>query len=122
VVGFSVGNETHEIGIRLVTDCFANHGWDAVCLGSNVPTRNIDGILRTWAPEVVAISATMTYHLSEVQAAVTAIKNANISPKPKILVGGKPFKLCPELGARIGADITADACADTLTQTLAAIK
>lgn len=112
----------HEIGIRLVTDCFSNHGWDSVCLGSNVPTRNIDGILRTWAPDVVAISATMTYHLAEVQAAVTAVKNAKVSPKPKILVGGKPFKLCPELGTRIGADITAEACADVLTQTLAALK
>ena len=122
VVGFSVGNEMHEIGIRLVTDCFANHGWDAVCLGSNVPTRNIDGLLRTWAPDVVAISATMTYNLAEVQAAVTAVNNANVSSKPKILVGGKPFNLCPELGPRMGADITADGCAQILTQTLAALK
>lgn len=122
VVGFSVGNEMHEIGIRLVMDCFSNHGWDAVCLGSNVPTRNVEGILRTWAPDVVAISATMTYHLSEVQAAVAAIKNAGVSSKPKVLVGGKPFKLCPELGAKIGADITADACADSLTQTLVTLK
>ena len=122
VVGFSVGNEMHEIGIRLVTDCFANHGWDAVCLGSNVPTRNIDGLLRTWAPDVVAISATMTYHLAEVQAAVTAIKNAAVSSKPKILIGGKPFNLCPDLGPKLGADITADGCAEILTQTLAALK
>jgi methanogenic corrinoid protein MtbC1 len=122
VVGFSVGNEMHEIGIRLVTDCFANHGWDSVCLGGNVPTRNIEGLLRTWAPDVVAISATMTYHLAEVQAAVTAIKNAQVSQKPKILVGGKPFNLCPDLGTRMGADITADGCAEILTQTLAALK
>jgi MerR family transcriptional regulator, light-induced transcriptional regulator len=122
VVGFSVGNEMHEIGIRLVTDCFSNNGWDSVCLGSNVPTRNIDGILRTWAPDVVAISATMTYHLGEVQAAVKAIKAAKLSPAPKILVGGKPFKLCPDLGARMGADITAEGCADVLTQTLAALN
>lgn len=122
VVGFSVGNEMHEIGIRLVTDCFAIHGWDAVCLGSNVPTRNVDGIIRTWAPDVVAISATMTYHLSEVQAVIAEIKKVQISPKPKILVGGKPFRLCPGLGERIGADLTADACSEVVSRTLKALK
>jgi methanogenic corrinoid protein MtbC1 len=122
VVGFSVGKEMHEIGIRLVTDCFSQHGWDSVCLGSNVPTRNMNGVLYTWSPDLVAISATMTYHLSEMQAAIRAIRSSNAPAKPKILVGGKPFILCPELGPRIGADVTAHSCAEILSRTLEVFK
>lgn len=115
VVGFCVSQEQHDIGIRLVTDCFALHGWDTVCLGSNVPTRNIEGILRNWLPDAVAISATMTYHLAEVQAAVEAIRSANIPRKPKIIVGGRPFNICPGLGSRIGVDATAQSCTELIT-------
>jgi hypothetical protein len=62
----------------------------------------------------------MTYHLAEVQAAVTAIRTAAVPFKPKILVGGKPFKLCPELGPKLGADVTAQTCGEVLSRTLEA--
>lgn len=114
-VGFSVGNEQHEIGIRLVIDCFAMHGWDTACFGSNVPTRNIDSILRDWSPDIIAISTTMTYHLGELQRAVQAVRNSTFEPKPMILVGGRPFNLCPELALRVGADMTAASCTDMIT-------
>ncbi|HYE31415.1 MAG TPA: cobalamin-dependent protein [Methylomirabilota bacterium] len=115
VVGFSVGNEMHELGIRIVTDCFAIHGWDAVCLGSNVPTRNLDSILLTWNPAIIAISATMTYHLGEMQAAINAIKNSSQTHKPRIFVGGRPFNICPDLAKRLGADASAQSCAELIS-------
>lgn len=116
-LGFAVGNETHEIGIRLVMDCLGQHGWDAVCLGSNVPTRNIPNMMRTWAPDIVAISVTMTYHLAEAQAAILAIKKSGVPKIPKILIGGRPFQLCPELGARMGADATGLSCPELVAKT-----
>jgi methanogenic corrinoid protein MtbC1 len=105
VVGFCVSNEQHEIGIRLLMDCFSMHGWDAVSFGSNVPRANIENMLLTWKPDVVAISATMTYHLTEVKGAIEAIRRAKVPQQPKILVGGRPFLICPDLWKRVGADL-----------------
>lgn len=79
----------------------------------------MQGMLYTWSPDLVAISATMTYHLAEVQSAIRAIRNSTAPAKPKILVGGKPFMLCPELGPKIGADVTANSCSEILSRTLA---
>lgn len=121
IVGFCVGNEFHEIGLRFVVDCFTMHGWDAVSLGSNVPTRNIDRVLRIWEPDVIAISATMTYHLSEVEKAIEAIRAAEIPQKPRILVGGRPFNICPGLGERIGADASGCGCSELISKTTKAL-
>jgi methanogenic corrinoid protein MtbC1 len=114
VVGFCVSNEQHEIGIRLLMDCFSLHGWDAVSFGSNVPHANIENILLTWKPDVVAISATMTYHLNDVKAAVAAVRRAKVPNAPRILVGGRPFLICADLWKRVGADLSAHSCSEAV--------
>lgn len=121
IVGFCVGNEFHEIGLRFVVDCFTMHGWDAVSLGCNVPTRNIDRVLRVWEPDVIAMSATMTYHLPEMQLAIQAIHASKEPHRPKILVGGRPFNICPGLVERIGADTSACGCTDLVSKTTKAL-
>ena len=101
VVAFCAPNEVHQIGVRMVADCFLTHGWDAICLGANVPVSNMEKILKTWTPDVVAISATMTYHLPYLEEAIHALKTAPASHPPKVLVGGRPFNISPELGALV---------------------
>ena len=114
VVGFCVSNEQHEIGIRLLMDCLSLHGWDTVSFGSNVPHANIERILLMWKPDVVAISATMTYHLKDVKAAVAAVRDAKVPKTPKILVGGRPFSICADLWKGVGADLSAQSCSEAV--------
>ena len=116
-LGFCVGNEPHDVGIRIVMDCFAVHGWGAVCLGANVPMRNIPSMLQQWAPDVVAISTTMTYNLAETEMIIQRVKSESGANRkqPMILVGGRPFNISPELQKVMGADFTAQSCPQVIT-------
>lgn len=114
IVGFAVEGEHHEIGIRLAMDCFALHGWDTVCLGVNVPTRNVQAILRNWKPDLVALSATMTFNLPQVRAVIKEIDTHCGSSRPRIVVGGRPFGVCRSLVEKVGADATGNICSEAV--------
>ena len=114
VVGFAVEQEQHDVGIHLALDCFSMHGWDAVCFGKNVPTRNIPDLVTKWEPNVVALSVTMTYHLARVREVIRAIRALELKTRPKIIVGGRPFEICEDLAAKLGADASGKTCADVI--------
>ncbi|MEO7676179.1 MAG: cobalamin-dependent protein [Verrucomicrobiota bacterium] len=109
-VGFCVANEQHSLGLRLALDCFQLLGWDTVLLGANVPLRNMDWLLQKWKPDVIAISVTMIYHLSDAQKAIAALRAVAMPGKQKIIVGGRPFILCPGLWEKVGADMAVTSC------------
>ncbi|MGB0388640.1 MAG: cobalamin B12-binding domain-containing protein [Ardenticatenaceae bacterium] len=99
-----VAKELHEIGARMVADFFEMDGWDTFYLGSNMPLR---GILRTLVKrqtDVLAISATLTSHISAVRELISAIHANENCQHIKVLVGGYPFNIEPELWQRVGAD------------------
>lgn len=108
-VGFCVANEQHSLGLRLALDCFQLLGWDTVSLGANVPIRNMDWLLQR-KPDVIAISVTMIYHLSDAQKAIAALRAVAMPGKQKIIVGGRPFILCPGLWEKVGADMAVTSC------------
>ncbi len=110
-VGFCVANEQHSLGLRMALDSFELLGWDTVPLGANLPLRNIDWLFQKWKPDVIAISVTMIYHLSDAQKAIAAMHAAAPTHnKPKIIIGGRPFNLCPGLWKKVGADMEAGSC------------
>lgn len=102
-LGLCVASEQHNLGLRLALDCLQLDGWHPVFLGANVPSRNIPQILLNWAPNVLIVSATMPYHLPESRRIAAAVRTAASSP-PMIIVGGRPFDLCPDLWRKVGAD------------------
>ncbi|EEF62270.1 cobalamin B12-binding domain-containing protein [Pedosphaera parvula] len=106
-VGFCVANERHELGIRILGDFFEIEGWDVVPLGANVPRNNVPSILELWKPDVIGLSVTMAYHLPELEAVVKLIRETSKQNQPKVLIGGRPFNLCPDLWKKFGADASA---------------
>ncbi|MEI7490723.1 MAG: cobalamin-dependent protein [Bacteroidota bacterium] len=100
-----VSGELHEIGARMVTDFFEMEGWDTYYLGANMP---VDGVIRFLCeikPQLLAISATMTFHVSSVEEMIRNIRSApGIPSELKILVGGYPFKVAERLWEQVGAD------------------
>lgn len=105
LIAASVGDELHELGIRMVADFFEMAGWDTYYIGANTPTRDLLGAISGYRPDVLAISATLTTHLSRVSEVIDAVRQMPSSPV--ILVGGYPFNSTPELWRRLGADGTA---------------
>jgi methylmalonyl-CoA mutase cobalamin-binding domain/chain len=104
LVAACVGGELHEIGARMVADFFEMEGWDTYFLGANTPPETVIQTVAERQADVLALSATMTYHVSKVTDIITSLRASGASPKTHILVGGYPFNLSPELWMRIGAD------------------
>jgi methanogenic corrinoid protein MtbC1 len=54
--------------------------------------------------DVVAISATITFHISKVRELLDQIRVEECLQKVKVIVGGYPFNISPNLWKVIGAD------------------
>lgn len=107
VVVACVGGEMHELGARMVADFFEMEGWDSHYLGANTPAESIVHAIKQFSADVVALSATMSYHLVDLAEVIRAIRADAATREVPVLVGGHPFTLAPELWRRIGADGTA---------------
>lgn len=106
MVSTCVGDEMHEIGARMVSDLFELNGWDTHYLGANVPAESIVTTLDKYAADVLAISATLVSHLSAVKRLISRVRESPAGARLKILVGGHPFRIAPDLWRRVGADGT----------------
>jgi len=94
--------ELHEVGARMVADFFEMDGWDSYFLGANTPTDAIFEMVSEIHPQVLALSATMAFHVRELSGLIQQVKA--LPNPPKILVGGYPFNLSVDLWQKIGAD------------------
>jgi methanogenic corrinoid protein MtbC1 len=104
LVATGVGTEAHEIGIRMVADLAQRDGWSTTYLGSGSPVDGVvDEIVRR-AADVLAISATMTSHVPHVRTLIAAVRSDPRCAGVRIVVGGRPFGLAPQLAAHVGAD------------------
>jgi methanogenic corrinoid protein MtbC1 len=112
MVAASVAGDLHEIGLRMVSDFFEMEGWDTFCLGANTPISGILQQVAERAPQVLAISATMTFHIHAVADLITATRAAGNAPR--ILVGGGAFNSVPGLWKDVGADGYAADAADAV--------
>jgi methylmalonyl-CoA mutase cobalamin-binding domain/chain len=103
-VAACVGGELHEIGARMVADFFEMEGWDTYYLGANTPAEAIVQQIEERRADVLGISATMTFHVRAVESLIEQVRASDVGARVKILVGGYPFQIAPELWQRLGAD------------------
>lgn len=104
MVATSVSGELHELGVRMVADFFEMDGWNTMFLGANTPPRSIVQALIERKADLLAISATMSFHVSRVAGLIDAVRAAPECEHIKIIVGGYPFNLAPNLWLQVGAD------------------
>lgn len=103
VVAASVAGELHELGIRMVSDFFEMAGWDSFYLGANTPVAGIISMIEEQGAHLLALSATITPHISEVASIIEQVRSGCTRPV-KIMVGGYPFNFSEGLWREIGAD------------------
>lgn len=104
LVAACIGGELHEIGIRMVADFFEMEGWDTYYLGANTPTGSIVETIEARQADILAISATMTFHVGAVAKLIEQVRLTKAGQQVKILVGGYPFNVSSALWKRSGAD------------------
>lgn len=114
IVAASVGGDFHELGIRMVADCFELDGWDVTYLGANLPAMEAVRVVQECKAQVLAISANTFLHLREAGSLVEAMRAAPGVANVKIIVGGPPFNLIPELWMELGADGCASSAVDAV--------
>jgi methylmalonyl-CoA mutase cobalamin-binding domain/chain len=104
IVATCVGDELHEVGVRMVADFFEMAGWDALYLGANVPSESIIKTLVEQRADVLGVSVTMTAHLPTVADLIAAVRSHPDCMQVKVCVGGYPFIIAEELWRKVGAD------------------
>ncbi len=97
LVATCVGGELHEMSVRMVADFFEMAGWDTYYLGANTPADSIVRTLEERRAHVLGISATITFHVSEVADLIARVRASEAGRHVKILVGGYPFKVSEDL-------------------------
>jgi MerR family transcriptional regulator, light-induced transcriptional regulator len=96
--------EIHELGMRMVADISQMDGWDTYHLGANMPAAALADFVAQRRPDLLGLSATMTFHLEPVAAMVRALRASQETRDVRILVGGHAFNREPELWRDIDAD------------------
>jgi MerR family transcriptional regulator, light-induced transcriptional regulator len=104
LVATSVGNEAHEIGIRMIADLMEQAGWRTAYLGADVPHGDVIEQVALHRADVLAISATMAGHIRGVRDLIRALRADPRCRGVKVLVGGRPFTINPRLADEVGAD------------------
>ena len=104
LVASCVGGELHEIGMRMVADFFEMGRWDTYYLGANTPAASVVQTVVQTKAEVLALSATMSFNVQELADVVSVLRAEPRARNVRVLVGGYPFNLAPELWSTVGAD------------------
>jgi MerR family transcriptional regulator, light-induced transcriptional regulator len=104
MIALTCGAEQHNIGLRMLVDILELEGWNITYIGSNVPVISLIKAIEAKKPEIVAISATLPYHIESAGHAITAIRNHFEKKAPKIIVGGTAFLNCENPCENTGAD------------------
>jgi signal transduction histidine kinase/ActR/RegA family two-component response regulator len=114
LVAASVAGESHELGLRIVTDLFEADGWDTLYLGADLPPGGVVRAVADHRPDLLLISATMAFHLPAAEQLIARVRSSEDGQGVKILVGGPPFNVDPELWRRVGADGSAPDAGEAL--------
>ena len=93
MVALALGDELHEIGIRMVADLFEYRGFETHYLGGNMPIESVIAYLRKHQPDIIALSVTLGNHLSHLTSLIEKIKNDSTLAAIKILIGGQAIAL-----------------------------
>jgi len=104
MVAACVAGDLHEIGLRIITDFLEIEGWDTFYLGASTPASGIIDALLQRQAHVLALSATMTFHVHTVAEVIHAVRAEAACHDVRIIVGGYPFNVATDLWRTVGAD------------------
>jgi MerR family transcriptional regulator, light-induced transcriptional regulator len=104
LVATCVAGDLHEIGVRMVADFFEMAGWDTYFLGASTPTRDVLRTLLERSADALAVSATMPYHVHQVESLIQALRADPRHDATAVIVGGRAFNHAAGLWREIGAD------------------
>ena len=118
----SAPNEYHEAGAWITANMFEINGWEVQYLGANTPVKDVVSILRTFKPQILAISVTMIYNIDKVIDLIEIIKSDKDFDMVNVFLGGYLFKQFPEISRLIKADYIAENFLDAIIKANSVIE
>lgn len=100
IVG-TVKGDLHDIGKNLVIMMLEGAGFEVIDLGINVPPEKFISAINEYKPDILGLSALLTTTIPEMKNTLSALNEAGIRNKVKIIVGGAPVtqKYADEINA-----------------------
>jgi 5-methyltetrahydrofolate--homocysteine methyltransferase len=97
----TVKGDLHDIGKNLVAMMLEGAGFRVIDLGIDVPAEKFLAAVEEQQAQIIALSALLTTTKVSMKSTVTAIEQAGLKGKVKIMVGGAPVtqRYCDEIGA-----------------------
>ncbi len=98
----TVKGDLHDIGKNLVGLMLEGAGFQVIDLGSDVSPEKYLAAVKEHQPQVLAMSALLTTTMVNMKATITALDEAGLRGKVKVIIGGAP--VTDAFAAQIGAD------------------
>jgi methanogenic corrinoid protein MtbC1 len=84
----TVKGDIHDIAKDIVTFMLDVNGFEVKDLGIDVPVEKFVEEIKSWQPDIVALSGFLTLAYTSMKETVDAIETAGLRDKVKIMVGG----------------------------------
>jgi corrinoid protein of di/trimethylamine methyltransferase len=100
VIG-TVQGDLHDIGKNIVASMLEGAGFTVINLGNDVKPEGFVDAIRAHSPSIVAMSALLTTTMTAMGSTISAIRDAGLRDKVKIMIGGAPVTddFCRKIGA-----------------------
>jgi methanogenic corrinoid protein MtbC1 len=99
----SVSENSHTLGLNLLSDVFRWHGWEVFPMFSELPDNEIVDAAQRHQVDMVCLSASLPGQIVKAMKAINALRQSGW--KGIISVGGAAFVHSPETFKSTGADI-----------------
>ncbi|MBD7984918.1 cobalamin B12-binding domain-containing protein [Sporosarcina sp. Sa2YVA2] len=87
VMLFGAEGEEHYIGLKMAAAVFKEFSWTVRYLGPNLPLQHAETAVNAWKPDVIAMTAALSYRLPKLKESVKVL--ANTEHAPTIIIGGR---------------------------------
>jgi len=114
VVTGTVEGDMHDIGKNLVKMMLESNGYEVHDLGVDVAAEAFANEARDTNADIVAASALLTTTMTMIPDIVKALKEASMSKKVKVMIGGAP--ITRQFADEVGAEGYADDCATAVDE------
>ncbi len=94
----------HRVGLRMVTDVLGCRGWHTTYIEDDVTAEILVELLTLQRPDLLLLSASMPGQIPSVRTLIESTRQGARTRGVKIVVGGRPFVVAPDLAAAVGAD------------------
>jgi 5-methyltetrahydrofolate--homocysteine methyltransferase len=101
VIG-TVKGDLHDIGKNLVSLMLEGAGFQVTDLGSDVTAEKYITSVKETGSNIIAMSALLTTTMVNMKATITALEEAGLRDKVKVMIGGAP--VTDSFAKQIGAD------------------